>query len=159
MKAAIFGIGFLLLLAGGLAGGWVAMNYFAPGSVGTPVNAGIVSNGRPMECSNVNLKARARGEARHVALIEQPGLVRGTFEAQGGVGRVDIFLRVRNPQGLEILASPREETYEFSFPVEIRGDYTFVFDNRFSLYTSKSIGLFYCLDTGVAPIPTPFGPH
>jgi hypothetical protein len=57
------------------------------------------------------------------------------------------------------MASPREETYQFTFPVQIRGDYTFTFDNRFSLYTSKSIGLYYCIDTGQAPIPTPFGPY
>lgn len=159
MKTAIIGILLLMLLAGGIAGGWVAMNYYQPGSVGTPVNAGIISNGRPMECTNVNLTARARGAAEHTASFAQPGLVRGTFEAQGGFGRVDIFLRIRDPQGLEIMASPRKYTYEFTFPVQIKGDYVFVFDNRYSLYTSKSIGLFYCLDTGTAPIPTPFGPY
>jgi hypothetical protein len=112
-----------------------------------------------MECTNINLTARARSAATHVATLPGPGLVRGTFEAQGGFGRVDIFLRVTDPQGLEIMSTPREETFEFSFPAEIRGDYTFVFDNRFSLYTSKSIGLYYCLDTGVSPVPTPFGPY
>jgi hypothetical protein len=159
MKQAFIGTMLLVLLAAGLGGGWVAMNYFQPGNVGTPVNAGTISHGRPMECTNINLTARARSTATHVATLPGPGLVRGTFEAQGGFGRVDIFLRVTDPQGLEIMATPREETFEFSFPAEIRGDYTFVFDNRFSLYTSKSIGLYYCLDTGVSPIPTPFGPY
>ena len=159
MKAAFFGIIMLGLLAGGSVGGWAAMNYYAPGQVGTPSHAGAVSNGKPMQCTNVNFTAKARTIEEHVALIPAPGLVRGTFEAQGGFGRVDVLLRVRDPQNLEILASPKTDNYDFTFPVHIKGEYVFAFDNRYSLYTSKSIGLYYCLDTGAAPQPTPFGPY
>jgi len=159
MKTAVLGVLVVCLLGGGAAGGWMAMNYYAPGNVGTPAHAGIVSNGRPMECTNINFAVRARATAEHIALIEAPGLVRGTFEAQGGFGRVDVLMRVVDPQGLEILASPKAENYDFSFPAHIRGDYRFVFDNRYSLYTSKSVGLYYCLDTGGAPLPDPFAPR
>ena len=86
-------------------------------------------------------------------------MLRGTFEVEGGFGRVDILMRIVSPQGLEMLATPKETAYDFNLPAKIRGDYTFVFDNRYSLYTSKSVGLFYCIDRGrpIQPV-TPFFP-
>lgn len=122
------------------------MNYYAPGTVGTPARAGAVSNGKPEQCTNVNFNVRARGEERRIVALAEGDLLRGTFEVHGGFGRVDIFLRVVSPQGLDILASPKSENYDFNFPAKIRGEYVFVFDNRFSLYTSKAVGLYYCIE-------------
>jgi hypothetical protein len=140
------------LLAAGVGGGWVALNYWNPATIGTPAHAGVVSQGQPEDCTNVSLNVRARSQATRTVVLEEGHLLRGTFEAHGGFGRVDIFLRVKDPQGLDILASPRAENYDFTFPAQIRGEYVFILDNRFSLYTSKSVGLFYCIDDG-----TPLG--
>lgn len=149
-------LGFALTV--GIAGAWLAMNHYAPSQVGTPAHAGAVSQGRPDQCTNVNLNVRARGETEHIALLPKSALVRGTFEANGGFGRVDIFLRVVSPQGLDILASPKTDQYDFTFPVREDGAYVFVFDNRHSMWTSKSVGLYYCLDTGVSTPPDTFFP-
>ncbi len=153
-----FGIMIILLftLTVGVGGGWIAMNYFAPAKVGTPAHAGAVSNGRPQECTNVNLNVRAKQELAHTVLLPKSALVRGTFEADGGFGRVDIFLRVTSPQGLDILSSPKTAQYDFTFPSQESGEYTFVFDNRFSVYTSKAVGLFYCIETGAYTPQEPF---
>jgi hypothetical protein len=146
LKTFLLLIGIALALTGGVAGGWWAMNYYAPGNVGTPAHAGAVTNGKPQECTNVNFYVRARSETTREVILEQGDLLRGTFEVQGGFGRVDIFMRVTSPQGLDILSSPKAENYDFNFPAQIRGAYTFIFDNRYSLYTSKSVGLYYCIE-------------
>jgi hypothetical protein len=143
--------GLFVLLSAGIAAGGVAMNAFYPSDPGTPAHAGAVSQGRPEECTNLAVNVKPRAESRRAVLLEEGNLLRGTFEADGGLGRVDIFLRVVDPQGLDILASPRAQSYDFTFPAKIRGEYVFVLDNRFSLYTAKSVGLFYCIDDGSRP--------
>jgi hypothetical protein len=148
----------LVFLAGGLAAAWVATNYYTPGAVKTPAHAGIVSHGQPDRCANENFVVRPRAQETRRVTLEDSGSVRGTFEAHGGVGHVDILLRVVDPQGLDIYASPRVEIGDFYFSVPIRGEYAFEFDNRYSLYTSKSVGLFYCFEPGPAPF-TPFVPR
>jgi hypothetical protein len=159
MKSVLAGILVSGLFVAGLIGGWVAMNYYNPGVAGTPAHAGVVSAGQTEDCVNENFAVRPRQLVERTVLFEQAGLARGTFEAHGGLGHVDILVRVKDPQGLEIYASRRAETEDFTFPVPIRGEYTFVFDNRYSLYTSKSLGLFYCLDRGRVPATTPFSPR
>jgi hypothetical protein len=136
-----------ILLAGAVAGGWFAMNN-AGGTVGTPAHAGAVSNGHPEQCTNVNFSVPRRSQAKRTVLLAANTSVRGTFEADGGFGGVDLLMRVVSPQNLEMLASPRAGHYDFSFPVKLSGEYTFVFDNRFSMYTPKSVGLYYCVDGG-----------
>jgi hypothetical protein len=158
MKSVLIGIFVAGSLVGGLVAGWVAMNLYWPGDAGTPAHAGIVSNGNLEDCVNISFNVRARQEEERTALFETGDLVRGTFEAHGGIGHVDILVRVRDPQRQEIYASQKTNTEDFTFPAQMRGEYTFVFDNRYSLYTSKAVGLFYCVDPGRAPIPTPFGP-
>jgi len=139
--------------AGGIATSWWAMNKYNPGSIGTPAHAGAVSNGKPEECTNVSFNVGPRSKTERKVMLETGELLRGTFEANGGLGRVDIFLRVRNPQNEEILASPRAQSYDFTFPARNRGEYVFIFDNRFSLFTSKGVGLFYCIDKPVRDAP------
>jgi hypothetical protein len=157
VKSVLFGIFVSALLAAGVAAGWVAMNYYDPGVVGTPAHAGVVSNGKPHECANENFSVRARRTASRTAIFDE-GLVRGTFEAHGGFGRVDILFRLVDPQGQEIYASQRVESEDFTIPVPYRGEYTFVFDNTYSLYTSKSIGLLHCFEAGRVPVQ-PFAPQ
>jgi hypothetical protein len=43
-------------------------------------------------------------------------------------------------------------------PAKINGDYVLVFDNRYSMFTSKSVGLYYCIDRGRPFAPGPGAP-
>lgn len=159
MRTFLFSTIVVIALSSAVAVGWISLSYWNPASTGTPAHAGAVSQGRPQECTNLSFNVHARGMARKTVLLEGGDFLRGTFEADGGLGRVDILMRIVSPQGLEILASPKRETYDFTFPAQIRGEYVFVFDNRYSLYTSKSVGLFYCVDKGRQVIPLePFAP-
>jgi hypothetical protein len=83
--------------------------------------------------------------------LQENQILRGTFEVQGGFGRVDIMMRIVTPQGLVILAVPRTQDYDFVLPAKLRGEYQFVFDNRYSMLTGKSVGLYYCIDNGRRP--------
>jgi hypothetical protein len=149
-----------LLLAFGIVSGWIAMNYFNPGSVGTPAHAGAISNGHPELCTNVNFSVKPRSKTRRAIPLDLNQLLRGTFAAEGGFGRVDVIMRVIDPQGAEILATPKVSNYDFSLPPKYKGDYSIEFDNTYSLYTSKSIALFYCIDDGVTTTPAnPFFPR
>ncbi len=148
MGNVVIAIGLGVLLVGGLVGGWVAMNSYAPGGVGTPAHAGAVSNGHPEDCKNLNFSVPARGEAMRTVSLKEGSVLRGSFEANGGFGRVDVLMRIVSPQGLELYAPPKAANLDFSLPAKINGDYTLVFDNRYSLFTAKSIGLYYCLDDG-----------
>ena len=150
-----FGLGIFVfaLLAAGMAGGWWAMNRFAAGEVGTPVHAGAISNGHPEACTNVNFNVQPRKEASRTVVLEEGQTLRGTFEVNGGFGRVDIIMRIASPQNLELLAAPRSANYDFTLTPKIRGEYTFVFDNRYSMFTAKAVGLFYCLDNQQPTVP------
>ena len=157
MKTLLTGVFVFVLLGGGMAGGWVAMNYYNPGNVGTPAHAGALSNGDLQNCTNVNFSVKPRSMALRTITLAQGDLLRGTYEADGGFGRVDIMMRVESPQSDTLLVGPRAANYDFSIPAKIAGDYTVIFDNRYSLYTAKSIGFFYCIDKGRPTVPiTPF---
>jgi hypothetical protein len=139
-------VAFVLVAGGGLAAAWVGVNYWAPGTVGTPAHAGAITNGQPETCTNVNINVHAQGQEARTANFNAGDYVRATFEADGGFGRVDILMRLLDPQGTQLLVSPRAGNYDFTFPVKLRGAYEFVFDNRYSLYTSKNVALYYCVD-------------
>ncbi|HZP57665.1 MAG TPA: emp24/gp25L/p24 family protein [Dehalococcoidia bacterium] len=144
----------LLALGGLVGGGWAALTYWQPGHPGTPSHAGAVSNGQPGACTNHELVVRARAQTKTTMTFEQGDLVRGTFEANGGFGRVDVLMRVTSPLGDQLLQSARRENYDFSFPVKYRGEYDFVFDNRYSMLTSKAVALYVCIDhSGPRPQP------
>ena len=96
---------------------------------------------------------KARHEVSRTVLLEEGVTLRGTFEVNGGFGRVDIIMRIVSPQGLDVLDAPRSESYDFTLTPKIRGEYTFVFDNRYSLFMSKAVGLYYCLDVTVPRAP------
>lgn len=146
---------FIALLVIGLpaatAGGWIILSNTTPGAVGTPAHAGAVSNGRPQDCTTVNLVAKSRGKAEHVLLLQKGQVVRGTFEANGGFGRVDIMMRIVSPNNEELLVTGRESAYDFVLSAKADGGYTFIFDNRYSLITAKSIGFYYCLPNSGTP--------
>ena len=146
MRTLFIGTFLVFALGAGLGVAWWAMNYYAPGKIGTPAHAGVVSQGRPEQCTNVALTVRARSAVEHRVVLQTGSLVRGTFEVNGGIGRVDVFLRVRSPQNEDILASPRTDNYDFTFPARSHGEYVFLFDNRFSIFTSKAVGLFFCVE-------------
>ncbi|MBF6600844.1 MAG: emp24/gp25L/p24 family protein [Dehalococcoidia bacterium] len=144
-------IGFFLLVGGGLAGAWLALNEWSPASIGTPAHAGAISNGRPQDCTNVNITVKPQAEQTVTVPLAEGDDVRATFEADGGFGRVDVLLRLVTPLGQQILESPRAENYDFSFSAQVRGTYTLVLDNRYSLYTAKNVALYYCIDRQRAP--------
>jgi hypothetical protein len=148
LRTFALGLGLFALLAGGIVGGWAAMNRFAVGTVGTPAHAGALSNGHPEDCTNVNFQVKPRALTVRTVALEENQILRGTFEVNGGFGKVDILLRIMTPQGLELLRAPRAENYDFTFPVKLRGEYQFVFDNRYSMFTAKAVGLYYCIDKG-----------
>lgn len=155
MRTLVFGIFVLALLTAGITGSWVAMNHANPGSVGTPVHAGALSNGHPEDCTNLNFSVPSRGQTKRPISLKKGSVLRATFEAHGGFGRVDVLMRVLSPQGAEMYAPPKAATLDFSLPVQIDGDYVFVFDNRYSLFTAKSVALYYCLDNGRPFAPGP----
>ena len=151
MRTFLLGMALFGLLAGGVIGGWVAMNRFAVGSVGTPAHAGSLTNGHPEDCTNVNFQVKSRAVASRTVILQENEILRGTYEVDGGFGTVDILMRIMTPQNLLLLRGPRAENYDFSFPVTIPGQYEFVFDNRYSMFTSKAVGLYYCIDKGRRP--------
>lgn len=158
MRTVLLGIFVAALLVGGLAGGWVAMNHYSPGSVGTPAHAGALTNGHPEDCTNINFSAPSRGQAQRSVSLRQGDVLRGTFEVQGGFGRVDVLMRILSPQGAELYAPPKATDLDFNLPAQISGDYVFVFDNRYSIFTPKSIALYYCIDAGRPFAPGPGSP-
>ena len=158
MRTVLLGIFVATLLICGVISGWVAMNRYGPGSVGTPARAGALSNGHPEDCTNLNFSVSARGQAARSVSLVKGNVLRGTFEADGGFGRVDVLMRIVSPQGLEIYAPPKTSSLDFSLPATIDGDYSFVFDNRYSMFTAKSIGLYYCIDAGRPFAPGPGAP-
>ncbi len=151
MRTFVLGLLAFALLAGGITGGWAGIDRFSAGDAGTPAHAAAISNGHPEDCTNVNFHVKQRALGVRTVMLDENDIVRGTFEVNGGLGHVDIRLRVITPRGLELFASPRAENYDFMFPVTLRGAYQFVFDNRYSMFTPKAVGLFYCVDTGTRP--------
>lgn len=151
MRTFVLGLALFVALSAGVAGGWWLLVRANPGAVGTPAHAGAVSNGRPEDCTNVNFGVGPRAEHEERLTLQENWIVRGTFGVEGGLGSVDMIMRIVSPQGLEIMASPKSGNYDFVLPVKLRGDYVFVFDNRYSLYTSKSVGFYYCIDQGRRP--------
>src|SRR6185437_6356109 len=101
----------VLVLGGALGACWIVFNEWSPGTIGTPAHAGAVSDGNPQDCTNLNLTVKARSEASRELPLQEGDYVRGTFEADGGFGRVDILLRLVTPMGDQILESPRAENY------------------------------------------------
>jgi hypothetical protein len=146
VRTFLLGLLVFALLTAGVVGGWTALNTYHPGSVGTPAHAGGISNGHPERCTNVNFVVKSRGSTTRAIPLDVGDLVRGTYEADGGFGRVDVLARLLSPQGDELAVFPRASNYDFTFSATYRGDYAIVFDNRYSMYTAKSIGLFYCID-------------
>jgi hypothetical protein len=135
----------VVALPAAVIGAWFVLNNSAPGAVGTPAHAGAVSNGQPEDCVTVQLSVRARSRVETTVLLKEADIVRGTFEANGGFGKVDIMMRILSPQGDELHVSPRASNYDFVLAPRVGGQYTFVFDNRYSMVTAKAIGLFYCI--------------
>jgi hypothetical protein len=154
LRTFLLGLLVFALLSAAIGGGWVALNRYTPGRVGTPAHASALSNGHPETCTNVNFGVKRRGTATRKIPLEQGDLLRGTFEADGGFGNVDILMRILSPQGEAMAASPRAGNWDFTLSAKFRGEYSLVFDNRYSLYTPKAIGLFYCVER-ISPTTSP----
>ena len=158
MRTFLLGLAAFMLLVAGIIGGWAALNWFRPGSVGTPAHAGSISNGHPELCTNVDFSVKPRATTTRRIPLDVGDLVRGTYEADGGFGNVDILARIEGPQGEQLSLMPRASNEDFTFSAKYRGDYAVVFDNRYSMYTAKSIGLFYCVDRAHPATPPAWQP-
>jgi hypothetical protein len=128
-----------------LVAGWVTLSRVDPGKVGTPAHAGAISNGKPEDCTTVDLSVNARSTASATVSLSDRQVMRATYEANGGFGKVDILMRIISPNNEVLLESPRAANYDFVVSARAAGDYTFVFDNRYSLITPKAIGFYYCI--------------
>jgi hypothetical protein len=135
----------VFILGGGVASGWWLLGRMAPGEVGTPAHAGVISNGRPEDCKLETLTVGARRTTETRVMLEDNAVIRGTFEADGGFGDVDLMMRIVSPRGGELLVSPRATNYDFTLIAEVAGEYAFVFDNRYSMVTAKAVGFYYCV--------------
>jgi hypothetical protein len=158
LRTFLLGLLAFALLTAAIAGGWTAMDHANLGRVGTPAHASAISNGHPDQCTNVNFSVKRRAKATRQIPLEQGDLIRGTFEADGGFGRVDVLMHIVSPQGDAMASSPRASNYDFMFSAKFRGNYSLVFDNRYSLFTSKSVGLFYCIEPGHSTTPSGWQP-
>lgn len=133
------------------AGGWILLNNTSPGLVGTPAHAGVVSNGKPEDCTTVDLAVKARSTTQTVVSLQGGQVVRGTFEVNGGFSNVDILMRVMSPNNEQLLLSEKKSNYDFVVSGKVGGDYTFIFDNRYSMITPKAIGFYYCIPQPKVP--------
>ena len=145
MRAMVAVLLLVVLIPGSLVAGWAVIKHTPPGAVGTPAHAGVVSNGKPEECVTINLSVRERSTVEYKVLLQEDQVLRGTFEANGGFGNVDIMMRLVSPLDEELLVTPRASNYDFVFPAENPGEHTFIFDNRYSIFSPKAIGLYYCV--------------
>jgi hypothetical protein len=143
------------LLGAVIGAGWFMLAHASPGSIGTPSHAGVVSQGRLQDCTNVNLAVGPRSYEKYFVVLDQKQQLRAAVEAHGGFGRVDVMLRIIDPQGSEIHVSPRFTSYTVTVPAQVRGEYAFVFDNRYSIFTAKSVAFYYCVDRSREPGDTP----
>jgi len=145
VRLALFVVILVVGLPAALVGGWVILNNTSPGSVGTPAHAGAISNGKLEECTTVDLSVKARSTTSTRVRLADHQVLRGTYEVNGGFGKVDILMRISSPNNDVLLESPKESNYDFVLSARADGDYTFTFDNRYSLITPKAIGFFYCI--------------
>jgi hypothetical protein len=84
--------------------------------------------------------------------LSQGDSVSGSISVYGGSGN-DIDFHVTDPNGNTILSYARVTDTSFSFSASITGTYKMVFDNSFSLISSKSVTLDYSVQPSVLGIP------
>jgi hypothetical protein len=158
LRTFLLGLLVFVLVSAAIAGAGFVLDWSNLGRVGTPAHASAISNGHPEQCTNVDFGVKRRATATRQISLQVGDLLRGTFEADGGFGRVDVLMRIVSPQGEDMASSPRESNYDFMFSAKYNGNYSLVFDNRYSLYTSKSIGLYYCIEPGHSTTPSGWEP-
>lgn len=83
--------------------------------------------------------------------LEKGDFVTGNFTVSGGSGDVNFY--VTDPNGTEIMRFDRTTGISFSFSATATGPYRMNFDNRFSLFSSKTVTLDYSVKSVVLGIP------
>lgn len=83
--------------------------------------------------------------------LEKGDFVSGNFTVSGGSGDVNFY--VTDPNGTEIMRFDRTTGISFSFSAINTGLYKMNFDNRFSLFSSKTVTLDYSVKSVVLGIP------
>lgn len=84
--------------------------------------------------------------------LEEGDYVTGNFTVLGGSGN-DVNFYVTDHNGTEIMRFERTTGIGFSFSATTTGMYTMNFDNRFSIFVSKTVTLDYSVKSAVLGIP------
>lgn len=140
-------VGFLiaagLLVLGGI------LSYFLYGQLRTEIipiaaeaQAYAGPDGTPCETMTFTLEPRQMG--RMSVLAQKGQSITGRFVVHGGLNG-DVAFRVYAPQGRMVVDEGKNQELEFNILANIRGEYVFEFDNRFSIVTEKDVELTYCL--------------
>ncbi len=145
MRLALVVVILVIGLPAALVGGWVTVSRVEPGKVGTPAHAGAISNGNLEECTTIDLSVKARSTTTATVHLANRQVMRATYEVNGGFGKVDVLMRIISPNNEVLFESPKSSNYDFVVSARADGDYSFVFDNRYSMITPKAIGFFYCI--------------
>ncbi len=84
--------------------------------------------------------------------LNQGDVVEGNITVTGGLTN-DINFNVTDPNGNTIVTLSRVTQSPFSFQAETSGTYTLIFDNSFSLLTSRSVTFDYLVKPATLGIP------
>jgi hypothetical protein len=84
--------------------------------------------------------------------LSQGDSVSGSISVYGGSGN-DINFRVTDPNGNTLVSYDRITYTSFSFSASMTGTYNMIFDNSFSLISSKSVTLDYSVKPAVLGVP------
>jgi hypothetical protein len=84
----------------------------------------------------------ARSTSTVTLPLNQGDAVEGNITVTGGLNN-DVNFNITDPNGETVVSYSLVTQTPFSFQAETTGDYTLIFDNTFSLLTSRSVTLDY----------------
>ena len=135
-------LGGLILVCGVAAYGfyaWLQTGTVAIEAAPQPV---VGADGGPCETTTFTVGSRRLG--KFYLRTGEGQTISGRYAVRGS-SRHDVILRAYSPQNRFLLDGGKKHELDFTVPAQIRGDYLFQFDNRFSIFTDKIIDLTYCL--------------
>ena len=94
----------------------------------------------------------ALSKSTQTLTLNQGDVVEGNITVTGGLTN-DINFNVTDPNGNTIVSFARVTQTPFSFQAETTGTYTMIFDNTFSILTTRSVTLDYLVKPATLGIP------
>lgn len=94
----------------------------------------------------------ALSQSTQTLALNQGDVVEGNITVTGGFTN-DVNFNVTDPNGKTVVSFSRVTQTPFSFQAETTGTYTLIFDNSFSLLTSRSVTLDYLVKPATFGIP------